>query len=94
MRSIDSLALDSVVCGGVSLALFCLSIFASTISQSFLNTRGGSVAEKSMLLTWDAATLGVVTLGLAALSRGEHSREWRGAVSRLGCCRCLDIALG
>jgi multisubunit Na+/H+ antiporter MnhG subunit len=76
MRSIDRLALGSVICGVGGMAVFCLLLFFPTFEYT-----GLSVVIMAYLYVFLVvlAPFGAVALGLAALKRpGVRSGERRG----------------
>ena len=89
MRSIDKLALTSVICGCVALALSCLYLLALFLAMFYED----ELIENLWWLlvpTWFGTTLGAIALGLAALStRAVRSGKRRGRTEAQ-----VDIALG
>ena len=81
MGSVNKLALGSLICGGVALALSPSPLIFFVASP----TESDSIAVY-IFWTWVGTTLGAAALGVAALSRpGVRSRERRGrTLARIG----------
>ena len=68
MRSIDRLALGSLILGCVAFTLGCLYIEASILAIFYVAELGDDTGGL-LFTTWIGATFGAVNLGVAALSK-------------------------
>jgi hypothetical protein len=86
MRSVSKLALGSVICAGVALALGCVMLLGPIVNQLYFCTEQGMAVGRFIAATWLGAALVAVALATAALSRRSvYSSERRGrAQARVG----------